>query len=198
MARSAAATDVELDARGTADLAPERALAVLDRVLDDRAALGPGPVLAVAVRTDHTGPRPSLLDGLAPPPDDGDGDGADWTSLTGPELRRALRDTVRATAAAVLGTDTVPGDAALGEHGVDSLMGSMLRLRLERATGLALAPTLLWNHPTADAVAAHLAARLTTDGDDTPDSTDTTASNATASDTTDEAPNATAGAGGPA
>lgn len=198
MARSAAATDVELDARGTADLAPERALAVVDRVLDDRAALGPGPVLAVAVRTDHTGPRPSLLDGLAPPPDDGDGDGADWTSLTGPELRRALRDTVRATAAAVLGTDTVPGDAALGEHGVDSLMGSMLRLRLERATGLALAPTLLWNHPTADAVAAHLAARLTTDGDDTPDSTDTTASDTTVSDTTDEALNATAGAGGPA
>ncbi|ALE86695.1 hypothetical protein XF36_29085 (plasmid) [Pseudonocardia sp. HH130629-09] len=187
MARSAAATDVELDARGSADLTPERALAVLDRVLDDRAALGPGPVLALPVRTDHTGPRPSLLDGLAPPPDDDAGGDADWAALSGPELRRALRDTVRDTAAAVLGADAVPGDAALGELGVDSLMGSMLRLRLERATGLALAPTLLWNHPTADAVAAHLAGRLAVDStaDGTPADTD-------------EAATATAEAGGPA
>ncbi len=37
----------------------------------------------------------------------------------------------------------------LAEIGVDSIMTVALRKQLERKTGLALPPTLLWEHPTA-------------------------------------------------
>ncbi|PWW63608.1 type I polyketide synthase [Actinokineospora spheciospongiae] len=162
MATSAAATDVELDARGSADLTPERSLAALDRVLAARHDLGGGPVAVLPVRTDHPGPRPPLLAALEIDPPAEDGDAPSWTGLTGADLTAELTARATACAAAVLGVDpdSLDADAALGEQGVDSLLGAVLRVRLERLTGVALAPTLLWNHPTTAAIGAHLASRV--------------------------------------
>ena len=54
----------------------------------------------------------------------------------------------------------VPTHRALRTLGMDSLMALELRNRLEQATGIALSPTLAWNHPTVHALADHLAQRL--------------------------------------
>jgi acyl transferase domain-containing protein/acyl carrier protein len=64
--------------------------------------------------------------------------------------------------AAVLKLDNVPLDAQrpLGEYGLNSIMGLELRHRLERDLALRLSATLIWNHPTLAALAAHLQTRL--------------------------------------
>ncbi|CAA0134725.1 5-methyl-1-naphthoate synthase [Mycolicibacterium vanbaalenii] len=55
----------------------------------------------------------------------------------------------------------------LVETGVDSIMTVALRRSLEKRTGLALPPTLLWEHPTAAAVTARIV-ELLTPQDDSP------------------------------
>lgn len=53
----------------------------------------------------------------------------------------------------------------LVETGVDSIMTVSLRRALEKRTGLALPPTLLWEHPTAAAVTARIVEMLVPQGD---------------------------------
>ncbi|MFF4948616.1 acyltransferase domain-containing protein [Streptomyces chattanoogensis] len=53
--------------------------------------------------------------------------------------------------------------------GLNSIMGLELRNRLERLLGLTLSSTVVWNYPTAEALAAELAGRLTPTGTDGPD-----------------------------
>jgi acyl transferase domain-containing protein/aryl carrier-like protein len=67
--------------------------------------------------------------------------------------------------AAVLKLDNVPLDVQrpLGEYGLNSIMGLELRHRLERDLALRLSATLIWNHPTLAALAAHLQTRLDVD-----------------------------------
>jgi acyl transferase domain-containing protein/NADP-dependent 3-hydroxy acid dehydrogenase YdfG len=51
----------------------------------------------------------------------------------------------------------------LGEYGLNSILGLELRHRLERDLALRLSATLIWNHPTLAALAAHLQTRLDMD-----------------------------------
>jgi len=69
-------------------------------------------------------------------------------------LREEIGQVLRIAAA------RVPTDRPLRALGLDSLMALELRSRLERRTGLALSPTLAWNHPTVQLLGGHLAERL--------------------------------------
>ncbi len=76
------------------------------------------------------------------------------------EKREAIvRDLVRAETANVLGHASPGGidmDLAFKQLGFDSLVGVELRNRLNRASGLRLSATLVFDHPSPTAVARHL------------------------------------------
>ncbi|WP_328410832.1 type I polyketide synthase [Nocardia sp. NBC_00403] len=92
------------------------------------------------------------------------------TLLATPEYQRdtVVLDIVRAHAAAVLGHESarsIHPDLPFTEFGFDSVSGVELQNRLIRATGVPLPKTLIFDHPTAGAIAALLLAQVTgTDG----------------------------------
>ncbi|MER5642578.1 type I polyketide synthase [Kitasatospora sp. NPDC002227] len=176
MAGADAARD-HLVKRGLTPLAPETALDALHQ------AIATGRTTAVVADVDwatlgasFAAVRPSpLLAELAPPtagPATGPADSAARGSqaveqrlagLTGPERRRSLLQLVRGEVAAVVGLggpEQIEPDRAFKSLGFDSLTVLELRDRLTGSTGLTLPSTLLYDYPTAAALADHLDAEL--------------------------------------
>ncbi|SDP31777.1 Acyl transferase domain-containing protein [Streptomyces sp. cf386] len=75
------------------------------------------------------------------------------------ERRAALTDLVCEETATIRGTAADPG-TAFADLGLTSMDAMSLWHRLSLRTGLRLPATLVWDHPTPAAVAAHLDARL--------------------------------------
>ncbi|WTP61380.1 type I polyketide synthase [Streptomyces phaeochromogenes] len=148
---------------------------VLAPVLLDRAVLRAAdglvpPLLRGLVRTG----RPSATSGTGTGAGIGTGVGAGggtqvaaeqgaWrerlAGLPDEEREGALAALVRDTVAVVLGYpdgDALPVGKPLADLGFDSLMAVQLRNGLTTATGLWLPATVVFDHPTADALARHL------------------------------------------
>ncbi|GAB3217977.1 type I polyketide synthase [Mycolicibacterium hippocampi] len=97
-----------------------------------------------------TGQLDADADGVVVGPGDGDVD--EWVA----------QQVVEAVAHELgLSAGDVDARVPLVETGVDSIMTVALRRSLEKRTGLALPPTLLWEHPTAAAVTARIVELLT-------------------------------------
>ncbi|AZP15960.1 SDR family NAD(P)-dependent oxidoreductase [Streptomyces aquilus] len=85
---------------------------------------------------------------------------AGLAALTAGERRAALTELVCREAEAIRGTVADPG-TAFADLGLTSMDAMTLWHRLSLRTGLRLPATLVWDHPTPAAVAAHLETRMT-------------------------------------
>jgi myxalamid-type polyketide synthase MxaE and MxaD len=80
----------------------------------------------------------------------------------GPARLRRMQSFVREALAAVLRLEpaTIELETPLGSLGIDSFTAIELRNRFERALGIQLSATLVWNYPTIAALAPFLAERM--------------------------------------
>jgi acyl transferase domain-containing protein/D-arabinose 1-dehydrogenase-like Zn-dependent alcohol dehydrogenase/acyl carrier protein len=150
-------------------LDPERGLELFD------AACARPDALLVPVELDRAVMRAQARDGLLPAVMRGLVRVPARRAAAAGSLARRLAETpeadrdavvlelVRTQAAAVLGhagADAVDPDRAFKDLGFDSLAAVDLRNRLSQASGLRLPATLVFDHPTAVAVARHLRAEV--------------------------------------
>ncbi|SCL53998.1 Acyl transferase domain-containing protein [Micromonospora eburnea] len=166
------ATDVDRISRTVVSpLSSEQGMALFDAALGlDEALLVPIPIDVGALRAQAgSAPVPPLLRGLVQAParrvvDARDASGASALArlLAGAsdrERRRILLDLVVTNVAAVLGDavlDDVEPDRPFKDLGFDSLTALELRNRLSVATGTRLPATLVFDHPTPNAMVDQL------------------------------------------
>ncbi len=144
--------------------------------LFDAALASPEPLVA-AVRFDRpalraqgaAGELPPLFSKLVPAPTRRASSSLATRLAAVPEAERGseVLDLVRTEVAAVLGhggANAVDPDKAFKELGFDSLAAVELRNRLKTSTGLRLASTAVFDHPSAAALAAHLLSEMSSDG----------------------------------
>ncbi|ORA07665.1 polyketide synthase, partial [Mycobacterium angelicum] len=83
--------------------------------------------------------------------------------LSDEQQRSLLSQIMNSHVATVLGADpaTIEADRVFQDQGFDSLTAVELRNRLQTATGLALSPTLIFDHPTPAALTQHLRQLIT-------------------------------------
>ncbi|AMW13429.1 polyketide synthase [Streptomyces qaidamensis] len=159
--------------QGIRTLTPGHALVLFDAALAGDDALRVPVVFEPRALRAESSP---LLRDLAPAPRsrrtavrgaDAGGEGTTWAqriaALPQERRRETVLDLVRGIVAGVLGhTDPQRLDPkrAFKESGFDSLAGVELRNRLNNATGLRLPATVVFDHPTPDAVADHLLTRI--------------------------------------
>ncbi|MFC5290404.1 SDR family NAD(P)-dependent oxidoreductase [Actinokineospora guangxiensis] len=153
---------------GTPAIGPEDGLSFFDR------ASAADVAVPIALRLDRAalraaGPVPPLLSAVVGGParraaaEAAPADLAAQLAVLSEEDRAgAIRAVVLGQVAAVLGHDPADLDPARGftELGFDSLTAVELRNRLDAASGLRLPATLVFDHPTVDAVTALLAEQL--------------------------------------
>jgi hypothetical protein len=168
-----------LSGNGVLALTTQEGLALLDTALGAATGTAPGgEAVLVPVRLDMPALRemasadalPPLLRGLVRVPARKAAAGASADAFLRrladtPEDERTalLLDLVRGQVAAVLGhasADAVDPARAFRDVGFDSLTAVQLRSRLTAATGLRLPATLVFDHPTPNAVAELLGAEL--------------------------------------
>uniref|UniRef100_UPI0028D7211F type I polyketide synthase n=1 Tax=Streptomyces kutzneri TaxID=3051179 RepID=UPI0028D7211F len=180
MADALAEADVVRMARsGVLGLSAEEGLALFDRALaTDAAALVPVRLALGALARAPQG-VPPVLRGLVrvparrgpagPGPAGAAGADGAWrrlTELAGEERSRAVLDLVRATAASVLGherKEAIDPEKGFLDIGFDSLTAVEFRNRLDGLSGRRLPATLVFDHPSAQALAARLEEELAAD-----------------------------------
>ncbi|KAA8885635.1 SDR family NAD(P)-dependent oxidoreductase [Nocardia colli] len=168
---TASLTDIDrgrLRAGGYLPIATDDGMAMLD------AALSTGQRSVVASRIDISALQkaetvPPMLRGVVrrmrKAADAGQASGlvASLVGLGAAEQSRILLDLVRSHAAAVLGhasAEAVGADDVFKDLGFDSLGAVEFRNRLKNATGLKLPTTVVFDYPTAAALAGYIAAEI--------------------------------------
>ncbi|WP_367044708.1 type I polyketide synthase [Streptomyces sp. Je 1-332] len=159
---------------GMIPLGPEQGLALFDAALAGESALQVPVRLALTALGEGNTPVPALYRGLvrtkarrAAQAGTGVGDqsGALRQIVGLPEAKQkdAVLDLVRSAVAGVLGhagAKAVDPDRAFNEIGFDSMAAVDLRNRLSATTGHRLPATVVFDHPTPDALAAYLLSRV--------------------------------------
>ncbi|QDY80458.1 type I polyketide synthase [Streptomyces qinzhouensis] len=113
----------------------------------------------------RTGPAAAPVAGARSGPAPGTGPSLSerLTGLTEAEADDVVLELIREQVAVVLGhrgPDAVAADEAFKDLGFDSLTAVELRNRLSAATGLPLASTLVFDHPTPQILAGHVRSRV--------------------------------------
>ncbi|MDQ1014239.1 acyl transferase domain-containing protein/acyl carrier protein [Streptomyces afghaniensis] len=163
---------------GIRPLTPETAVDALRRILDDDrtcVTVLDADWARFAETTAYARHGSLLRELTAPAQQEARADGTERPAEGGGELATALQGRppaererlvlahVRSTVAEVLGHSSaasVAADRPFGDLGFDSLTSVELRNRLGSATGLRLPATLVYDHPTPAALAAHIRAQL--------------------------------------